>query len=186
MRSCPRCREALTTRTVSDASIELCPGCAGILIDRSRARRLFFALGLRSRPLEACDGQHDLGCPSCRRSMQWRVVPEGSVQYLECPAHGAWFDCFELARLVSPDSDLDDLSVAQFTDTAGGSAARAAAAIATLVANRTVGLDPPPQARCDHTDAGDRGEHAEGRAWSVAAVDWALAFVGNLGLEFSS
>ena len=86
-----------------------------------------------------------MGCPSCRRSMQWRVVPEGSVQYLDCPAHGAWFDCFELARLVSPDRDRVDPSLAKSTGATDGAA-----------------------------------------AWSAAAIDWMLAFVGDLGLEFSS
>jgi hypothetical protein len=45
------------------------------------------------------DTQHDLRCPDCEETMQWRVAMCPGTQFLRCTKHGVWFDYFELARL---------------------------------------------------------------------------------------
>jgi hypothetical protein len=71
------------------------------MLDEQHGRRL---PGV-ARPLASWSVEGGLDCPQCRLPMRWQLAGAAGAQWLACPGHGVWFDCFELASLRGPDRE---------------------------------------------------------------------------------
>lgn len=117
---CPRCDQALASKTVSDIRIAHCKRCTGLWIPHDVMHELLALNKKNSKKLHALNRsdksvmnylrkarsaslQRDVApahCPSCQTTMRLEsVMPNGSIYIDVCDDHGTWFDQAELRAL---------------------------------------------------------------------------------------
>jgi membrane associated rhomboid family serine protease len=113
IRRCPRCTFTLATLPVQGVTLDACPRCRGVFVDRAEAPQLFGPFGdlstWQARGAAVPVGRGGLVCPggsagSHGRMYVWRIaVPGGaSVEVDTCPScSGLWLDAGEASRLTA-------------------------------------------------------------------------------------
>lgn len=118
---CPRCHQALRSKTISGVRIAHCKRCAGMWVPHDAMPALLSLRKNKSRKLHALNHsykkhgafsrdarpsslQRDVAparCPACHHSMRLESVTRDGAIYLDvCNDHGCWFDQSELRALM--------------------------------------------------------------------------------------
>ena len=132
--ACPICSQRLTRASVADVHVLHCPECRGVLARQEAFSTIVRLLRAQAtadpdplRPVNRCELEREIACPSCGRKMSTHpYYGPGNVVIDNCPrCHVIWLDYGELAairdapgrdrgRAEDPDySFIDDLVGAQ-------------------------------------------------------------------------
>ncbi len=106
---CPRCKVRLQTETHDGDTIDLCPGCGGIWLDRTEFQRAVresdvykkedFREGYHREP--ARDPLEYIPCVRCGKMMNRKNFRHISGVIIdECGRHGVWLDRGELQKIT--------------------------------------------------------------------------------------
>lgn len=114
---CPRCTDVLLAPlAMGPTHVSACRSCGGVFVDRDTLER--FAGGdtgdLRALADEATRAPPrprtlplQLECPRCQTPMRRVLVPRARCEIDVCPAHGAWFDRWEIQVIADAMRDED-------------------------------------------------------------------------------
>lgn len=115
---CPRCNRLLERRRVDETEVEVCPGCAGMFLERGELNRvagptegdLEFST-LHGESFEHEDRFGRVVCPSCRQGLMKKVefVIHTSIILDYCErCRGFWLDGPEVERVHDEVRRLDE------------------------------------------------------------------------------
>lgn len=113
VRECPRCVAVpLTTRLISDVSVDECETCLGVYLDAptiervlaersaARAESILGALPAKVNGAKMAPATY-IKCPDCETPMNRKQFARGAGVILDvCRKHGTWFDRGELPSIV--------------------------------------------------------------------------------------
>lgn len=113
-RACPRDRTKLVAEKHKDVTVDACPKCKGIFLDKNELKKLTGDADLNKylRDMVGYDVDSQLLCPSCGGLMDLEAVRGVEVEVcLTC--FGLWLDAGELEALVAAKGKPVEMSAAK-------------------------------------------------------------------------
>lgn len=113
-RDCPRDRTRLVPEKHKDVTVDACPKCRGIYLDKNELKKLSGDADLNKylRDMVGYDVDSQLICPSCGGLMDLEAVRGVEVEVcLTC--FGLWLDAGELDALVAAKGKEVEMSAAK-------------------------------------------------------------------------
>lgn len=113
-RTCPRDRTKLVPEKHKDVTVDACPKCKGIYLDKNELKKLSGDADLNKylRDMVGYDVDSQLICPSCGGLMDMEAVRGVEVEVcLSC--FGLWLDAGELDALVAAKGNPVEMTAAK-------------------------------------------------------------------------
>lgn len=126
-RACPRDRTKLVAQKQKDVTVDACPKCQGIYLDKNELKKLSGDADLNKylRDMVGYDVDSQLICPSCGGLMDMEAVRGVEVEVcLTC--FGLWLDAGELEALVGAKGNPVEMTAAKKAELEKSAAADAA------------------------------------------------------------